>query len=173
MDADVAAGRTPFLVAANAGATNSGAIDPLPELADACREHGAWLHVDAAYGGFAVLAERGELLRRDRAGRLAHARPAQVALPADRVRLRARARTGGRCERAFEIAPDYLRDAEAGEEEVNFSDLGLQLTRSARALKVWVSLRYFGLAAFREAIDASSSSRRARPSASRRASRSS
>ena len=52
--------------------------------------------------------------------------------------------TGRRCARAFEMLPDYLHDARTAEGEVNFSDLGLQLTRSARALKLWVSLRYFG-----------------------------
>jgi aromatic-L-amino-acid decarboxylase len=56
---DVAAGRRPLLVAAAAGATNTGAVDPLPALARVCREHGVWLHVDAAHGGFAALTERG------------------------------------------------------------------------------------------------------------------
>ena len=79
------------------GATSSGAIDPL----DGARRASAastvvWLHVDAAYGGFAVLTERGRArARRDRARRLDHARPAQVALPAVRVRLPARARRPG------------------------------------------------------------------------------
>src|SRR6266545_1140452 len=59
MRADAAAGLRPLLVAANAGATNTGAVDPLAELADVAHEHGAWLHVDAAYGGFSVLTERG------------------------------------------------------------------------------------------------------------------
>jgi quercetin dioxygenase-like cupin family protein len=62
-------------------------------------------------------------------------------------------RDGAALRRAFEMLPDYLRDSKAeADGEVNFSDLGLQLTRSARALKLWVSLRAFGLAAFREAI---------------------
>ena len=56
--------------------------------------------------------------------------------------------------RSFRILPDYLRDAEvSGDREVNFGDLGIQLTRSARALKIWVSLQYFGLDAFRATID--------------------
>jgi len=64
-------------------------------------------------------------------------------------------RDGELLRRAFTLTPDYLADAEAGAREVNFSDLGLQLTRGARAFKVWLSVRHFGVAAFRAAIDAS------------------
>jgi aromatic-L-amino-acid decarboxylase len=60
MAADWDAGRRPLLVAASAGSTNTGAVDPLEELATICREWGAWFHVDAAYGGFAALTERGK-----------------------------------------------------------------------------------------------------------------
>jgi glutamate/tyrosine decarboxylase-like PLP-dependent enzyme len=59
IDADAASGRLPFLVIANAGTTNTGAVDDLPGLARLCRERGVWLHVDGAYGAFAVLTERG------------------------------------------------------------------------------------------------------------------
>jgi hypothetical protein len=62
-------------------------------------------------------------------------------------------RDGALLRRGFEITPDYLTDVEASEREVNFSDLGLQLTRTCRALKLWISLRYFGVGAFRAAID--------------------
>src|SRR5207302_889956 len=64
-------------------------------------------------------------------------------------------RDGRLLRRAFEISHDYLDDVQVSATEVNFSDLGLQLTRTSRALKLWMSVRYFGLAAFRRAIAAS------------------
>ena len=155
MAADLRAGRRPMFVAANAGATSTGAIDPLPELAALCRERGVWFHVDAAYGGFAALTERG---RRWLAG---------MEL-ADSVTLDPHkwlyqpfecgcllVREGQRLREAFRIQPAYLKDTEAAELEVNFSDLSVQLSRTSRALKLWMSLRYFGIDAFRAAIDRS------------------
>ncbi len=153
IEADETAGRTPFLVVANAGATSSGAIDPLPELAAVCRASSVWLHVDAAYGGFAVLTERG---RRALDG---------IAL-GDSITLDPHkwlyqpyecgcllVRDGAALRGAFEISSDYLHDAQPLAGEVNFADLGLQLSRSSRAFKLWLSLRTFGLDAFRAAID--------------------
>jgi aromatic-L-amino-acid decarboxylase len=153
MDADLRAGRRPLFVAASAGSTSTGAVDPLPELAELCREQGVWLHVDAAYGGFAALTERG---RRWLAG---------IEL-ADSVTLDPHkwlyqpfecgcllVREGQHLHGAFRIQPAYLQDTQPAELEVNFSDLGVQLSRTSRALKLWLSLRYFGVEAFRAAID--------------------
>jgi aromatic-L-amino-acid/L-tryptophan decarboxylase len=155
MAADLRAGRRPLFVAASAGATSTGAVDPLPELAALCRERGVWFHVDAAYGGFAALTERG---RRWLAG---------MEL-ADSVTLDPHkwlyqpfecgcllVREGQQLHEAFRIQPAYLKDTEAAELEVNFSDLSVQLSRTSRALKLWMSLRYFGIDAFRAAIDRS------------------
>ena len=153
MEADIAAGRKPLFVSANGGATNSGAVDPLEELVELCDEHDVWLHVDAAYGGFAVLDERG---RRQLAG----------IEDADSITLDPHkwlyqpyecgcllVSNGAELRNAFTITPDYLKEASAIDSEVNFSDLGLQLTRMARAFKVWCSIQYFGLGAFRRAIE--------------------
>jgi aromatic-L-amino-acid/L-tryptophan decarboxylase len=153
IDADVRAGRTPLLVAAAAGTTNTGAIDPLPELAALCRERRVWLHVDAAYGGFAALTERGR-------GALAGIAEADsVTLDPHKWLYQQYecgcllVRDGALLRAAFEMRPDYLVDAAVREGEVNFGDLGLQLSRTSRALKLWVSLRFFGVDAFRTAID--------------------
>ena len=153
--ADLRRGRRPLIVVASAGATSTGAVDPLAELAAICRERGVWFHVDAAYGGFAVLTERGRRLL------------AGMEL-ADSVTLDPHkwlyqpfecgcllVRSGRRLREAFRIQPDYLKDLQTGELEVNFSDLGVQLSRTSRALKLWLSLRYFGVDAFRAAIDRS------------------
>ena len=153
IEADVALGRRPIFVSAAAGATNTGSVDPLASIADICAEHGMWMHVDAAYGGFAALTERGRSVL---AG-IEHADSVTLdphkwlyqpfecgaVLVRDGVRLR----------RAFEMTPDYLKDAMVAAGEVNFADRGLQLSRMARAFKIWTSIRYFGLDAFRAAID--------------------
>ena len=150
MDADRDRGLTPFGVAAQAGATNTGAVDPLEELASLCRERGVWLHVDAAYGGFAALVDRSLVAGLELADSVTLDPHKWLYQPFECGCVLVR--DGGRLRAAFEILPDYLRDARADTQEVNFSDLGLQLTRSARALKLWVSLRYFGVEAFRAAI---------------------
>lgn len=153
IEADRSHGRRPLFVCAAAGSTNTGAIDPLPEVADICAQHGVWMHVDAAYGGFAAITERG---RRALAG---IERADSVTLDPHKWLYQpfecgaVLVRDGDRLRRAFEITPDYLKDAERGDDEVNFADLGMQLSRMSRAIKVWLSIRYFGLAAYRATVD--------------------
>jgi glutamate/tyrosine decarboxylase-like PLP-dependent enzyme len=147
------AGRRPLAVIANAGTTAAGAIDDFPELAQICRPHAVWLHVDGAYGAFACLSERGRqaLAGIELADSITLDPHKWLYQPIELGALLVR--DGATLRRGFEINPDYLSDVEAVDKEVNFADLGLQLTRSCRALKLWISLRYFGVAAFREAID--------------------
>ena len=151
--ADRAAGRTPLVVIANAGTTGTGAVDPLEELAAICRAAGIWLHVDGAYGAFACLTERGSraLAGLELADSITLDPHKWLYQPIELGALLVR--DGALLRRGFVIAPDYLEGIQVEEREVNFSDLGLQLTRSSRALKLWMSLRYFGVAAFRRAID--------------------
>jgi glutamate/tyrosine decarboxylase-like PLP-dependent enzyme len=153
IEADARAGRSPLALIANAGATNTGAVDPLPGLAEVCSGHGVWLHVDAAYGGFAVLTERGraQLQGLEVADSLTLDPHKWLYQPFECGCVLVR--DGRLLRKAFELTPDYLSDAQAAEEETNFGDLGLQLTRTSRALKVWVSLQTFGLDAFRAAIE--------------------
>jgi glutamate/tyrosine decarboxylase-like PLP-dependent enzyme len=152
MAADVAARRRPLFVAAAAGSTNTGAVDPIGELAEIASQQGAWLHVDAAYGGFAALTERGAkaLVGIERADSVTLDPHKWLYQPFECGCLLVR--DGPLLDEAFVITPDYLRDVEA-HGEVNFSDRGFQLTRVSRALKLWVSLQFFGVDAFREAID--------------------
>jgi glutamate/tyrosine decarboxylase-like PLP-dependent enzyme len=146
------AGQTPFCIIANAGTTNSGAIDPLPELAQICRVENLWLHVDGAYGAAAVLCERGRTFLHG----LQHAdslsldphkwlfQPYEIGCVLVRE-------TRWLTE-TFHILPEYLADTQGKEGEVNFCDRGVQLTRSFRALKLWMSLKVFGRKEFEAAM---------------------
>ena len=152
IDADLAADRLPFLVSANAGTTNTGAVDPLGELAEVCHERGVWLHVDGAYGAFAMLTERGRRAMRgiEQADSITLDPHKWLAMPFEVGCLLVR--EGSLLERAFELHPEYLKESghRAG---INFADRGLQLTRASRAIKVWLAVEAFGLDAFRAAID--------------------
>ncbi len=149
---DRARGLIPLMVVANAGTTNTGAIDPLNELADRCARERVWLHVDAAYGGFAVLTDSGRaalagLARADSVTTDPHK---WLYVPFECGCLLVR--EPQRLKAAFQIFPDYLRDVENVGHEVNFADYGEQLTRYSRALKVWLAVSYFGTDALADAI---------------------
>jgi glutamate/tyrosine decarboxylase-like PLP-dependent enzyme len=148
------AGLIPFLVIANAGTTNTGAIDPLDALADLCGRESLWLHVDAAYGGFAALTARGRraLGGLGRADSITLDPHKWLFVPFECGCLLAR--EPRRLADVFRIYPEYLRDVESAGEEINFADYGEQLTRYSRALKVWLSVSYFGTDAIAAAIDA-------------------
>ena len=151
--ADRGAGRVPFAVCASAGSTNTGAVDPLGDLADIATAERLWLHVDAAYGGFAVLTAKGRsaLAGIDRADSVTLDPHKWLYQPMECGSLLIR--DGARLERTFAIHPDYLDgDATQGAGEVNFADRGLQLSRGFRALKIWVTVQTFGLAALRAAV---------------------
>ena len=151
--ADRAAGLLPLMVAASAGTTNTGAVDPFDAIADLCAAEDVWLHADAAYGGFAALTERGRaaLAGLGRCDSVALDPHKWLFVPFECGCLLAR--DPARLRAAFQIMPEYLSDVAAGEARVNFADYGEQLTRQSRALKVWLGVRYFGVAALRAAMD--------------------
>lgn len=151
--ADRAAGFTPFLVVANGGTTNTGAVDPLHSLADLCEREALWLHVDAAYGGFGVLTARGQeaLDGLGRADSVTLDPHKWLFVPFECGCLLAR--DPRRLADVFRIYPEYLKDVESSGNEINFADYGEQLTRYSRALKVWLSVNYFGSDAIAAAID--------------------
>lgn len=150
---DRAAGLHPIAVCGNAGATNTGAIDPMDALGDFCEAERLWFHVDAAYGGFAVLTEKGRrlLAGMERADSIAMDAHKWLFQPFEAGCLMVK--DVRRLEAAFSVQPEYLQDTQWGGEHPNFSDRGLQLTRSFRALKVWMSIQTFGVAAFRRSIE--------------------
>lgn len=149
---DRAAGCTPVAVCANAGASSTGAIDPLEAMADYCTAQGIWMHVDAAYGGFAVITEEGRKLLRgmelaDSIGLDAHK---WLFTPYEAGCLLVK--DASMLEKAFSIKHDVLQDTVWGANHPNFADRGLQLSRSFRALKVWMSIQTFGMTAIRNAV---------------------
>jgi glutamate/tyrosine decarboxylase-like PLP-dependent enzyme len=149
MDDDAREGLIPFCVVSNAGTTNTGAVDPMTEISALCKERRAWMHVDGAYGGLAVLCEEGKaaLSGMELADSITLDPHKWLFQPYASSCLLARdPRT---LANAFRTSADYLQDAEG---DWNLFDYGPELTRPFRALKVWLSLEVFGAAAFREAI---------------------
>lgn len=154
MVADMAAGQLPTLVIATAGTTNNGVVDPLGEIAAVTTKRGAWLHVDAAYGGFAVLTERGKVALRgiEQADSVTLDPHKWLHQPFECGAVLVR--DAGHLDKAFRAKPDYLESiTSAPGERSDPAHQGLQLSRADRATKIWLSVSYFGAGEFRRAID--------------------
>jgi glutamate/tyrosine decarboxylase-like PLP-dependent enzyme len=125
----------------------------MPEIAEVCRREGLWMHVDGAYGAPAMLTARGRLALKgiELADSLALDPHKWLFQPFECgcVLLR----DGRHLEEAFRIRAEYMRDVDLEQGEINFGDRGLQLSRSFRALKLWMSFKVFGAGAIRRAID--------------------
>ena len=149
---DRRSGLQPVAVCANAGASSTGAIDPLEMMADFCEAENIWLHVDAAYGGFAAITDRGPdlLAGIERADSVVLDPHKWLFQPYEVGCLLVK--DASALEDAFAVGTTVLQDAVWGAKHPNMNDRGLQLSRSFRALKIWMSIQTFGLSAFRKAV---------------------
>ena len=149
------ANRQPFLVVASAGTTNTGAIDPLGEIARLCRERGLWFHVDGAYGATFNLCEPGRraLAGIEQADSITFDPHKGMFLPYGTGGLVVR--DGRALAAAHRSGAGYLQDLgelEGAEEQPSPADYSLELSRPFRGLQVWVPLMLHGAGAFREAL---------------------
>jgi aromatic-L-amino-acid decarboxylase len=150
---DRAEGLVPFLAVASAGTTNTGVVDPIAAVADVAAEQSVWLHVDAAYGGFFQLTERGRALFGgiERADSITLDPHKGMFLPYGTGSLIVR--DGAALRRAHHLGAAYLQDIPQDEEIPNFSDYSPELSRDFRGLRVWFPLKLHGVGAFRDALD--------------------
>jgi len=146
-------GLRPFLLVASAGTTSTGAIDPIVELARLARAEGLWNHVDAAYGGFFQLTERGR-------ARFAGIEQADSVVLDPHKGLFLPHGTGILLVRnpaavcaAHAVDGAYLQDLDADQPLPDYAELGPELTRDYRGLRIWLPLHLHGIGAFRQTLD--------------------
>jgi aromatic-L-amino-acid decarboxylase len=144
IESDVESGAIPACVVATIGTTSSTAVDPVDGIAQVCRKHGVWLHVDAAYAGSAaILPELRHLFAGFEQADSVVMNPHKWML----VNFDCSAyfvRDTSALLRTFQVTPEYLR-TEPDAEVVNFRDWGIQLGRRFRALKLWFVIRSYGI----------------------------
>ena len=150
---DVRAGFKPFCVVASAGTVNTGAIDPLNQIADVCEKFDLWFHIDAAYGGPAASLDTHKQafngLHRAHSVALDPHKWLYVPIEAGCALFR----DDHTQKETYSIVPEYLKvDRSVDQNRIDFMEFGPQLTRSFRALKVWMTFKAFGAAKLRTTI---------------------
>lgn len=154
IEQDKAAGHLPFCVIGSAGTVKTGAYDDMTALADICAEHHLWLHIDGAFGALVAFTEQSKHLINgmERADSLAFDMHKWMSLPFEAACVLIKSRTAHY--NTFTLTPDYLEHGDRGASgaKVWLTDYGLQLSRSFRALKVWMALKTHGVEAIGKSI---------------------
>jgi len=155
VDGDAKAGLRPWLIAATAGTTDTGAVDPLDDLADIASRYGLWLHVDGAYGAPFALTGHGKRILKgiERSDTVVLDPHKGLFLPFGSGAVLAR--EGRHLLDAHHYDASYLQDKEAlaSGDEISPADLSPELTRPFRALRLWLPLKLAGVAPFRAALE--------------------
>ena len=153
IEQDIKDGFIPFVVIGTAGTTNTGSIDPLEKISEICKKYEMWFHVDGAYGG-SVLAsanhkdllkgvELADSLSWDAHKWLFQTYGCAAVIAKDIKDLY----------RSFHVNPEYLKDIKDTNDAVNMFDIGIELTRPARGLKLWLTLQALGTELVGSAIE--------------------
>jgi glutamate/tyrosine decarboxylase-like PLP-dependent enzyme len=151
IEQDKKEGKIPIAVIASAGTVNTGAIDPLPEIAAIARRHSLWMHIDGAYGTLAAIASPGKFVSIELADSLSLDPHKWLYQPLDCGCLLYRDVNAAHA--AFALTGEYAKTLTNDPVEgFAFFEESLELSRRFRALRLWISLRYHGLKAFRAAI---------------------
>eukprot|EP01090_Pellita_catalonica_P015250 TRINITY_DN4089_c0_g1_i1.p1 TRINITY_DN4089_c0_g1~~TRINITY_DN4089_c0_g1_i1.p1 ORF type:complete len:356 (-),score=51.96 TRINITY_DN4089_c0_g1_i1:74-1141(-) len=148
-----AQGQKPFMIIGTAGTTNSGAIDPLQEIAQVCKEENIWFHVDAAYGGFFLLVE--EVAQKFKGIELSDSicidphKGLFIPFGVGAVIVR----DGQLLQQAYGEKGAYMQDTDDATLEISPADLSIELSKHWRGLRVWLPLQLHGVAPFRAALE--------------------
>ena len=153
IEEDLRDGFRPFMIAANAGTTNTGAIDDLPRLAQMAKERKLWFHVDAAYGGFFALTRRGKQRLRgmNMADSIVLDPHKGLFLPYGTGCLLVRDPSD--LERAHALSAEYMPPMQVEDGRYDFCQMGPELSRDYRGLRLWLPLKTLGFEAFANALD--------------------
>lgn len=147
---DLKKGRKPFFLVGNAGTTNTGAVDPLPQLAEIAKKYGLWFHIDAAYGGFFNLCKEGKKVLKglEKSDSIVLDPHKGLFVPYGSGSLLVK--DGELLRSAHMLTAEYLMDHTTPENEMDASEYSPELSRPYRGLRVWLPLKLFGVKAFRE-----------------------
>ncbi len=150
---DIQKGFIPFVVIGTAGTTNTGSVDPLEEIAEICKKYQMWFHVDGAFGGSVLLSPKYKSMLKgvelaDSLSWDAHKWLFQTYGCAALL-----VRNVADLYHSFHVSPEYLKDIEAENGQINMYDIGIELTRPARGIKLWLTMQVLGSELMGSAIE--------------------